>query len=430
MFCHGETPAILADVLDKCRNKPPEFPKSTIVQIRSTIQGLLERVSKLEDNQSKSAKTIQIFKKTIADLQTKNNSLQTENDQLRDRFNAHATSCETARKNTNSTIKRLEGLDYTEYQVNYEKSTNDLSKMSKLCASLQKQINDTKAKVKTLSAQRSTPLEKDTQAAYNGMSRATDHTHEPLAYKATCAQPSVNKTVDRPVSQGQLTATNHANNYTRDSDNVSFKPGDTHVKIKQIIKDSEMISKSKTANHAQTLNLTRNQYVQSENCPIVPDSSAQISPSVLGQTKQNSAGKLVETFSQLSSSLTDKLTNSTEDDIFEGVTYKRNARYYLSGIGPRSTQSGMLNFLRKNGIHVSHCVFFKPKREGARRNAKINVALCNAQTIESSGFWPKGISCRPWLSRKQWDDKIARENTDNEKTVEEENWEITENDDD
>lgn len=51
-------------------------------------------------------------------------------------------------------------------------------------------------------------------------------------------------------------------------------------------------------------------------------------------------------------------------------------------------------------------------------------------TMESPGFWPKGISCRPWLSRKQWDDKIARENTDNVKTVEEENWEITENDDD
>lgn len=71
MFCNGETPTILADVLDKCKNKPPEFPKTTIVQIRSTIQGLLERVSKLEDNQSKSGKTIQVLKKTIADLQTK-----------------------------------------------------------------------------------------------------------------------------------------------------------------------------------------------------------------------------------------------------------------------------------------------------------------------------------------------------------------------
>lgn len=48
-----------------------------------------------------------------------------------EKFNTHASSCETARKNTNSIIKRLEGLDYTEYQVNYEKSTNDLSKMSK-----------------------------------------------------------------------------------------------------------------------------------------------------------------------------------------------------------------------------------------------------------------------------------------------------------
>lgn len=150
MFCNGETPAILANVLDTCRNKSLEFPKSTIVQIRSTIQGLLERVLKLVDNQSKTANTIQIFKKPIANLQTKNNSLQTENDQLRDRLNAHATSCETARRNTNSTIKRLEGLDYTEYQVNYEKSKIELSRVSKLCTSLQKQINDTKAKLKIL----------------------------------------------------------------------------------------------------------------------------------------------------------------------------------------------------------------------------------------------------------------------------------------
>lgn len=114
----------------------------------------------------------------------------------------------------------------------------------------------------------------------------------------------------------------------------------------------------------------------------------------------------------------------------EYVIMNETIRYYISGIGPRSTQSGMLNFIRKNGIQVSHCVFFNPKREGARRNAKMNVALCNAQTIESPGFWPKGISCRPWLSRKQWDDKIACENTDNVKTVEEENWEKTENDDD
>uniref|UniRef100_A0A8W8LUV6 Uncharacterized protein n=1 Tax=Magallana gigas TaxID=29159 RepID=A0A8W8LUV6_MAGGI len=107
--------------------------------------------------------------------------------------------------------------------------------------------------------------------------------------------------------------------------------------------------------------------------------------------------------------LTNNTTGATEDaDIFEGVTRKRNARFYISGISPRSTQLGMINFLKDRGISVSLCVLFKPKREGARRNAKINVSLKDAFTIESENFWPKGISCRPWLSNKQWQDRIAR----------------------
>jgi hypothetical protein len=86
-----------------------------------------------------------------------------------------------------------------------------------------------------------------------------------------------------------------------------------------------------------------------------------------------------------------------DDDIFEGVTYKRNARYYISGIAHRSTQLGMVNFLKRKGVTVSHFVFFKPKYPGSRRNAKINVAPSDAQIVEAPGFWPRGISCRQWL---------------------------------
>lgn len=95
--------------------------------MQSNIQILLERVFKLEDSLSKSVKCTKDLERSVADLKNKNRLLQTENEQLREKFNTHASSCETARKNTNSIIKRLEGLDYTEYQVNYEKSTNDLS---------------------------------------------------------------------------------------------------------------------------------------------------------------------------------------------------------------------------------------------------------------------------------------------------------------
>lgn len=61
---------------------------------------------------------------------------------------------------------------------------------------------------------------------------------------------------------------------------------------------------------------------------------------------------------------------------------------------------------RQRHIHLSVRVF-KPKREGARRNANINVAVREACKIESDGFWSKRISCRPWLSNKQWQDRIA-----------------------
>uniref|UniRef100_A0A8W8JMS3 Uncharacterized protein n=1 Tax=Magallana gigas TaxID=29159 RepID=A0A8W8JMS3_MAGGI len=70
-----------------------------------------------------------------------------------------------------------------------------------------------------------------------------------------------------------------------------------------------------------------------------------------------------------------------------------------------------MNFLRNRGVTVSHCVFFKQKRPGSRRNEKINVALRDAQTIESPSFWPYGtcISCRLWLSNRQWEAKIAQD---------------------
>ena len=47
----------------------------------------------------------------------------------------------------------------------------------------------------------------------------------------------------------------------------------------------------------------------------------------------------------------------------------------------------MLNFLKRKGIYVSHnLVFFKPNHPGSRRNAKINIAISDAQTIETPSW--------------------------------------------
>ena len=104
-------------------------------------------------------------------------------------------------------------------------------------------------------------------------------------------------------------------------------------------------------------------------------------------------------------------TNSENSDVFVGVTYKRNARYYLSGIGRRSSKEGILNYIEQKGATVSHFILFKPKSPRARLTAKVNVALRDADLIESDNFWPDGVQCRRWYSVRQWEEMCSNRNT-------------------
>lgn len=55
---------------------------------------------------------------------------------------------------------------------------------------------------------------------------------------------------------------------------------------------------------------------------------------------------------QASNTSKDQEITDGDVDILEGVTCKRNARYYIAGIGPRSSQNGLINFLRNRGVTV------------------------------------------------------------------------------
>jgi hypothetical protein len=50
--------------------------------------------------------------------------------------------------------------------------------------------------------------------------------------------------------------------------------------------------------------------------------------------------------------------NDSEPDIFEGVTYKRKARYYIAGISSRSTRTGLMNYVTRKGVRITHFVLF------------------------------------------------------------------------
>jgi hypothetical protein len=44
---------------------------------------------------------------------------------------------------------------------------------------------------------------------------------------------------------------------------------------------------------------------------------------------------------------------TTNDDFFTCVTKKRAARYYVSGIDPKSTRSGIITYLEQRDVHVT-----------------------------------------------------------------------------
>lgn len=93
---------------------------------------------------------------------------------------------------------------------------------------------------------------------------------------------------------------------------------------------------------------------------------------------------------------------SVDENFFTGVTRKRTARYYLSGIDARSTHSGLKHYLESRNIHVTYLKLFS-RRENARSiSAKLNVAAQCADEIEADGFWLDGIYCRRWYSNKEW----------------------------
>ncbi|CAC5405418.1 unnamed protein product [Mytilus coruscus] len=90
----------------------------------------------------------------------------------------------------------------------------------------------------------------------------------------------------------------------------------------------------------------------------------------------------------------------SDENFFTGVKRKRTARYYLSGINPKSTRSGILAYLEKVNVHVTYLRLFNPKHSAQRLSAKLNVVENCADSIESHNFWPDGVQCRKWLSGK------------------------------
>ena len=108
----------------------------------------------------------------------------------------------------------------------------------------------------------------------------------------------------------------------------------------------------------------------------------------------------------------DDTQSNHSEDVFRGVRYKRNARYYVSGIDRDSNKHGILRYVENKGVKVTHMVMFKPRTPRSQHRMKINVPLAHASIVERYDFWPDGVECRRWYSNREWEARCSRQERD------------------
>lgn len=100
----------------------------------------------------------------------------------------------------------------------------------------------------------------------------------------------------------------------------------------------------------------------------------------------------------------------SSDGPFIGVERKRRKvkRFFLSGIAENVTINQMYDYLKSRNIFPTHLRTFSSKRKGTI-GAKLNVLYSDSSKVLQTGFWPKFISCKPWLTKSHLE-KVYKEN--------------------
>ncbi|CAC5361719.1 unnamed protein product [Mytilus coruscus] len=111
-----------------------------IIEMRVTVQTLLERVVLLQKNEIEN-------KRIIKNIKTENDKLKTELSSTNERLNQHLINCERKftqydanHKLINQQSKAIGEFDFNSYIANVKRFDSELERHSKLCVSLQKNI--------------------------------------------------------------------------------------------------------------------------------------------------------------------------------------------------------------------------------------------------------------------------------------------------
>ena len=336
MYLKGDSSSI-DEVFDKSKVKQDQglglLPTISLVELRTLTQSLAERVATLE----KSHKELANLRAEVKTLRTENAQLKSTADALKGELSSKVKQFDAFKKLTSDRLKDVEGFNFDVYQASHAHTGSEITRLSKLCSGLQKQIADTKVK-------------KSYASVTSGSSKATNVTPMKDHGSVQASSPAPSTASTTPSSLIDVSAL-----------------------------ESTRLSHDQTYGSGNDSSYT--EYATEEYHPENPERTG---------VKMNPQ------------------QSSDESDIFIGVTYKRNARYYLWGINRRSTESGIKRYVENKGVHVSHLTLFKPRNSKSLLSAKVNISPEDAHIVERKRFWPNGVKFRKWYSVRDWTERCNR----------------------
>lgn len=422
MFLQGEKSCI-NEIFDKNKGSAlvPEMSKVNTVEIKVAIQTLMQRVTNLEEVVKSKEKTIDSLASHLKSLQSEHEQLYSEHERLKAESMSRFTKYDSFQKLTTDNIKRVE-TEQMDYKIYKSKINDELKRLSKVSINFQKQMSALSPR-KSYASTLNKPIFEGTEIAKRGRESLhqnddcspNHHEHSLLSTvsSSTSSSPSspasetvIQNTVAEKVrelrakttyshsSHSCSTSVQSANSPSCTPIHTNGTPGSDNIKNKSTPKrfSGPETPVSKTSRSDDRKNADRNKFV--DGSLSVPRSRS---------VEYNGASCMVT----LNDKRYQKESPKQEEDIFIGVTYRKTARYYLSGIDKTSSRSGIANYIERKGVKITHLMLFKPKFGRSRVSAKVNVPLEFATTVESPDFWPDGVRCRQWVNNREWEQHCA-----------------------
>lgn len=97
--------------------------------------------------------------------------------------------------------------------------------------------------------------------------------------------------------------------------------------------------------------------------------------------------------------------NVIDDDAeFSEYVRKRTKCFFVGGFKSSITEDKLIKYVERRGLTVTWVSIWTAK--SGRLIIRLNIEVCkDYRRISEPGFWPKGITCRPWVTKNTYNSR-------------------------